>query len=204
MAGKQTDWEAIERAYRAGLLSVRELAAAHGITHGAINKRAKRDGWIRDLKAKIKAKADSLVSKSLVSTEVSTDTRLSERQEVDANARVIADIRMAHRGDITRAREMTNRLLDELSELTENRALFDQLGELMENPDDRGVDKLNDLYHKVISMPGRTKSMKELSETLRTLIGLERQAYGMDVAPDDFTAPAGLGHFYGESGAGDA
>lgn len=204
MAGKQTDWEAIERAYRAGLLSVREIAAAHGITHGAINKRAKRDGWIRDLKAKIKAKADSLVSKSLVSTEVSTDTRLSERQEVDANARVIADIRMAHRGDITRAREMTNRLLDELSELTENRALFDQLGELMENPDDRGVDKLNDLYHKVISMPGRTKSMKELSETLRTLIGLERQAYGMDVAPDDFTAPAGLGHFYGESGAGDA
>lgn len=204
MAGKQTDWEAIERAYRAGLLSVREIAGAHGVTHTAINKRAKAQGWERDLQAKIKAKADSLVSKAEVSKQVSKETVETERGIVDANARVIADIRMAHRGDITRAREMTNRLLDELSDLTENRALFDQLGELMENPDGRGIDKLNDLYHKVISMPGRTKSMKELSETLRTLIGLERQAYGMDVAPDDFTAPAGLGHFYGESGATDA
>lgn len=204
MAGKQTDWEAIEKAYRAGLLSVREIAGAHGISHVAIQKRAKRDDWSRDLNAKIRAKADALVTKSTVTTPVTREQVETERGIVDANARVIADIRMAHRGDITRAREMTNRLLDELSELTENRALFDQLGELMANPDDRGVDKLNDLYHKVISMPGRTKSMKELSETLRTLIGLERQAYGMDVAPDDFTAPAGLGHFYGESGAADA
>ncbi len=204
MAGKQTDWEAIEKAYRAGLLSVREIAGAHGISHVAIQKRAKRDDWSRDLNAKIRAKADALVTKSTVTTPVTREQVETERAIVDANARVIADIRMAHRGDITRAREMTNRLLDELSDLTENRALFDQLGELMENPDDRGIDKLNDLYHKVISMPGRTKSMKELSETLRTLIGLERQAYGMDVAPDDFTAPAGLGHFYGESGAADA
>ena len=50
------DWERIEADYRAGLLSVREIAASQGITHGAINKRAKRDGWERDLSAKIKAK----------------------------------------------------------------------------------------------------------------------------------------------------
>ena len=68
------DWEAIESAYRAGVQSVREIAAQHGITHGAINKRAKRDGWERDLKAKIKAKADALVSKREVSTLVSTKT----------------------------------------------------------------------------------------------------------------------------------
>ena len=68
MTTKQPDWEAIERAYRAGLLSIREIASAQCITHGAINKRAKRDGWERDLKAKIKAKADALVSKRTVST----------------------------------------------------------------------------------------------------------------------------------------
>lgn len=62
MTTKQPDWEAIERAYRAGLLSIREIASTQGITHGAINKRAKRDGWGRNLKAKIQAKADALVS----------------------------------------------------------------------------------------------------------------------------------------------
>jgi hypothetical protein len=35
------DWERIEADYRAGLLSVREIAAAHGVSHTAIQKRAK-------------------------------------------------------------------------------------------------------------------------------------------------------------------
>ncbi len=47
----------------------------------------------------------------------------------------------------------------------------------MLEPDDKGQDKLNEIYHKVISMPERVKSVKALSEALKNLIGLERQAY---------------------------
>lgn len=43
------DWEAIELDYRAGIKTLRQIAEENGITHGAINKRAKRDGWERDL-----------------------------------------------------------------------------------------------------------------------------------------------------------
>lgn len=177
---KQVDWERIEQLYRAGLLSVREIAAAHGITHGAINKRAKRDGWVRDLKAKIKAKADALVSKSTVSTEVSTEQLATEKATVEANAQVIARIRIAHRTDIGRYRSLANKMLEELEGLTDNRDLFDQLGELLHSPDDNGVDKLNDLYQKVISLPSRTKTLKDLGDTLKVLIGLERQAYSIE------------------------
>ncbi|MHC8403601.1 hypothetical protein [Pseudomonas sp. TMB3-21] len=188
MADKITpDWERIEQLYRAGLLSVREIAASQGITHGAINKRAKRDGWVRDLKAKIKAKADSLVSKSLVSTPVSMDTIKSERDTVEANAQVIASIRIGHRTDIGRYRRLANKLLDELEGLTDNRELFEELGELLERPDDNGMDKLNDLYRKVIDLPTRTKTLKELGDTLKNLIALERQAYdvGAEQPNDD-------------------
>jgi uncharacterized membrane protein YheB (UPF0754 family) len=171
------DWEAIESAYRAGLLSVREIASQHGITHGAINKRSKRDGWERDLKAKIKAKADALVSKREVSSKVSTETATTERILVEANAEVIASVRMEHRGDIRRARNIANTLLAELEAECTDVAALEQLGELLRREDDKGMDKLNDLYHKVISMPGRVKSMKDLSDTLKNLIGLERQAY---------------------------
>jgi len=181
MTTKQPDWEAIERAYRAGVLSVREIAAAHEVSHTAINKRAKRDGWDRDLKAKIKAKADALVSKREVSTEVSSKQAETEREIIELNAQVIANIRMAHRGDISRSRRLTNKLLDELEGLTDNRDLFEELGELMRNPDDNGQDKRNDLYNKIIDLPGRTKTMKELAETLKTLVALERQAYDLDV-----------------------
>jgi len=186
MGSKQTfDWEAIERDYRAGILSVREIASANGCTHGAINKRAKRDGWDRDLKAKIKAKADALVSKREVSTAVSTLAANTEREIIEGNAEAIVNIRMAHRADIRRSRGLTNKLLEELEQLTDHRDLAESLGEMMRNPDAFGNDRLNDLYHKIIALPNRTKIMRELAETLKTLITLERQAYNLDEQEHD-------------------
>ena len=174
------DWEAIESAYRAGVLSVRELAGKYGISHQAISKRAKKDGWERDLKAKVQAKADALVAKREVARQVATESTVSERQVIEATAEVIATVRMEHRGDIRRARELTNTLFDELAGECGDVAALEQLGELMRREDDKGMDKLNDLYHKIISLPSRVKSMKDLSDSLKTLIGLEREAYSIE------------------------
>ncbi|UOZ20293.1 hypothetical protein LCD39_09975 [Enterobacter asburiae] len=174
------DWEAIESAYRAGVLSVRELAGKYGISHQAISKRAKKDGWERDLKAKVQAKADALVAKREVARQVATESTISERQLIEATAEVIATVRMEHRGDIRRARELTNTLFDELAGECGDVAALEQLGELMRREDDKGMDKLNDLYHKIISLPSRVKSMKDLSDSLKTLVGLEREAYSIE------------------------
>ncbi len=188
MTDKQpTDWERIEQLYRAGLLSVREIAASSGVSHVAIQKRAKRDGWVRDLAAKIKAKADSLVTRDTVTSVVTKEQVVTERGIVEANAQVIAGIRIAHRTDIGRSRRLANKLLDELEGLTDNRDLFEQLGDLLRSEDDKGQDKRNDLYMKVIDLPSRSKTMKELAETLKNLIALERQAYdvGTEKPSDD-------------------
>jgi hypothetical protein len=56
----------------------REIVVSQGISHTAIQKRAKAEGWERDLGAKIKAKADAKVSASLVSGEVSAQTKVAE------------------------------------------------------------------------------------------------------------------------------
>ena len=176
------DWEKIEADYRAGIKTLRQIAGEHGVTHGAINKRAKRDGWSRDLSAKIAAKADELVSKSAVSTPVSSEARIAERELIDANAQAIVSVRLSHRKDIQRSRRITMRLLGELELQSgrENAELLEQLGEIMRREDDRGQDKLNDLYQKIISLPGRAKTMKDLGESLRVLVTLERQAFGLD------------------------
>jgi hypothetical protein len=50
------DWIQIEVDYRAGIKTLRQIADEHSISHVAINKRAKRDGWTRDIAAKIQAK----------------------------------------------------------------------------------------------------------------------------------------------------
>lgn len=181
------DWEAIESAYRAGLLSLREIASQHGISEGAIRKRAKRDDWSRDLNAKVKERADDLVRKAEVRKKVRSENALTERVLIEASAEVIASVRMEHRGDIRRAREITNMLFDELAaECTDVDAL-EKLGEMMRCPDDKGRDKLNELYHSIISMPERVKSAKALSEALKNLIGLERQAYDIGSTTADDT-----------------
>lgn len=41
------DWEAIESAYRAGVLSLRDIGAQYGVTEGAIRKKAKKLEWVR-------------------------------------------------------------------------------------------------------------------------------------------------------------
>lgn len=199
------DWERIEADYRAGLLSVREIAASQGLTHGAINKRAKRDGWERDLQAKIKAKADALVSKRAVSSVVSTERLATDRAIVDANAEVIASIRMTHRQDIGRARALAMAMVVELESQTVDRALFAKVAELLAGTGDEDEDarllpdKLIEMYQAVLSLPERSKTMKALGETLHKLITLEREAYGIaDPKKFEFTgnAPKGLSDFY--------
>lgn len=182
---KKPDWEAIESAYRAGLLSIREIASKNGITDGAIRKRAKKENWSRDLSEKIKNKSDELVRTKEVRTKVRTENVLSERVLIEANAEVIASVRMEHRGDIRKARNITNALFEELGAESADIEAFKKLGELLANPDQNGRDKLNEVYMSVISMPERVKSMKALSETLKNLITLERQAYNIDDTPKD-------------------
>jgi predicted DNA-binding protein YlxM (UPF0122 family) len=175
----KADWEAIESAYRAGLLSLREIAGKHGISEGAIRKRAKRDDWSRDLAAKIQERADDLVRKKEVRKKVRTETTLTERVLIEATAEAIAAVRMEHRGDINRARKLANVLFDELSAQCADVGALEELGEILRNEDDKGMDRLNDLYQKIISLPSRVKSMKDLSDSLKTLIGLERDAYNI-------------------------
>ncbi|ELR0646102.1 hypothetical protein R3J16_002049 [Enterobacter hormaechei] len=174
------DWEAIETAYRAGVMSLREIASQHGISEGAIRKRAKRDDWSRDLNAKIQQKAEDLVRKQEVRKQVRNETTLTERVLIEATAEVIATVRMEHRGDIRRARELTNTLFDELGAQCADVSALERLGDIMFDPDDKGRDRLNEIYQKVISLPSRVKSMKDLSDSLKTLIGLEREAYSIE------------------------
>jgi uncharacterized membrane protein YheB (UPF0754 family) len=193
------DWERIEADYRAGLLSVREIAVAHGVSHVGIAKRAKRDGWTRDLSKRIQDKAEQLVTTRTVTNELPEERAVTDRAIVEANAEVIANIRLAHRKDISRSRTLAMALLAELEQQTGSIDLFEQLGELLRSPDDKGIDKLNDLYQKVISTPGRIDGMKKLAETLKNLIGLEREAYGLKTGEDGGgeDVPTSLDHFYG-------
>ncbi|WP_404299802.1 hypothetical protein [Alicycliphilus denitrificans] len=178
------NWEVIERDFRMGVRAVTAIAQEHGITEGAIRKRAKRDGWVRDLNAKVRAKADDLVRKAEVRAQVREDQRLTENRQIEVEANIQKEIRLGERADIRRARALCMKLLAELEQQTDQVPELGELGEILRRPDDKGQDKLNDIYQAVISLPERTKTMKALAEALRILVSMEREAFGIDAHPD--------------------
>ena len=174
------DWEAVELEYRIGIKTLRQIADEQGVSNPAIVKRAKRDGWERDLSAKIHAKAESLVSKQLVSNAVSKEAVIAERQIVDANAEMMASVIRSHHNLLTRLRGIAMLLMDRLEAELEGTDLFRQLGEMMASPDEFGVDKVGDLYRKVVALPTQTDTAKKLAEMLKTIIELERKVFKID------------------------
>ncbi len=192
MSKQDVDWESVERDYRAGLLSLREIATDHGSNAATILKRAKKHGWERDLKARIAARAEALVNKQAVNAQVNKDAAVSERQIIEANAERIAQVRGEHRSDIGRARTLTMTLFSELEAQTGNFPALMELGEMLREPNDAGQDKLNDIYRAVITLPERTKTMKALAESLKSLISLEREAYGLEKAVEEPPPSSGI------------
>ena len=181
MARAVVDWEAVEREYRAGVKTLRQIGDEYGCSHTAIKKRADAEQWGRDLSDRIKAKAAELVSRDEVSKEVSKEAKASERQIVDANAEMMANVIRSHHKSLGRLDGVIQLLFSRLEAELSGTDLFAQLGELMAAPDENGTDKLNELYRKVIGLPSHTDTAKKLAETLKTKIELERKVFKIDV-----------------------
>jgi len=62
------DWEAVERDYRTGKFTLRELAEKHGCTHQAIDKRAKKHAWTKDLNDVIRQATDAALVAEMVAS----------------------------------------------------------------------------------------------------------------------------------------
>lgn len=180
------DWAMVEKHFRAGMLSLREIAKSvdDTVTEGAIRKRAKKDGWTRNLAAKIAQKAEDLVRKEVVRTPSTQLTPASEMQVIEANAELQYRIRMEHRQDIGRTKSLFQKLLHELEQITDHQDLYEEIAELYDEsgPDANGnwkVDKANELYRKIISLTGRVGNSKELVGMLEKLVKMEREAFGI-------------------------
>lgn len=105
------DWEAIERAYRAGLLSIRNIADQHGVSESAIRKRSKKHGWQRDLTEQVKSAArDKLVRTDGTRDAVRTDADIVEEASSQA-----ASVVLAHRQDLAQWRAIAQKLCGTLA-----------------------------------------------------------------------------------------
>ena len=96
-----------------------------------------------------------------MSSKVTLEPFKGETKLVEGAAVIQAGVRLTHRTDISRTRRLAMTLLAELETQTADRKAYKDIG-----------------------TPQRIDGVKKLADTLKTLVGLEREAYSLDSAPE--------------------
>ncbi|ASN67500.1 putative terminase small subunit [uncultured Caudovirales phage] len=114
---KSIDWESVESSYRVGSPSIRALADAHGLTEGAIRKRAAKEGWAGDLTEKVRI----ATKEKLVRTKVrSESTQRTDAEIVEDESEQRAGLVLAHRTGLANWRAIADKLSVALAEIDVN------------------------------------------------------------------------------------
>jgi hypothetical protein len=177
MTTKQPDWEAIERAYRAGALSIRTIADRNGISDTAIRKKAKASGWARDLSEQVRKEVrNKLVRGEVRDEQCANPERDAEivEEAAEEGARVVR----SHRRDVRKATNLANLLMDDLLTTIQQREAIEDTIEEETKGDSNGMRRATML--SAVSLPSNAKTLFQLSSAMKNLQVLERQAFGLD------------------------
>jgi hypothetical protein len=187
-AKQKTDWDAVERDYRTGRFTLRELTAKHGPTHTTIARRAEREGWTKDLTEAIRQATNAkLVQQSVqqVVQQECTNAHQAVTESVLVAAEMNKDIILGHRSDLKAARTVAVSLLDELSKAAmlaaDEDALIDILAGKHAEPQD--LARARSLVQKALSVNSRISSVKALAEAFTKLHDGERRAFNIGDEP---------------------
>ena len=170
---KQIDWEKIEKEFRAGQLSIREIASQNGCAESGIRRKMKELGVERDLTEQIAQK----VRNSLVREEMRTSNPASEKEIIETAAARSVDVVRSHRIKISSGVKTVAALFDQLATVTEKREEI--IGEIeAETSDDENSNRRN-IMLKAVALQANSSTAVSLSLALKNLVGLERQAFGI-------------------------
>lgn len=175
----KTDWEAVERDYRTGRFTLRELEAKHGAFNSSIARKAKKDGWTQDLSIAIKQATNAKLTEALVSSAAS-DGAQKDSSAVLVAAEVNKQVILGHRKGLQELTSVKRTLLDQIQQAA---ALLPDLAEVVEmvrKPDDNGIDRANDALRKAMSRSALVDDLKKLADVDEKVRKGEREAFGLD------------------------
>ncbi|WP_236169772.1 hypothetical protein [Pseudomonas atacamensis] len=177
MTTKQPNWEAIERAYRAGSLSIRTIAERQGVSDTAIRKKAKALGWARDLSDQVRKEVRSKLVRGEVRNDQGANCEL-DAEIIEEAAEEGARVVRSHRRDIRKATTLANLLMDDLLSTIQRREEIEEDIEAETSEDNNGMRRASMLA--AVSLPSNSKTLFQLSSAMKNLQVLERQAYSLD------------------------
>jgi hypothetical protein len=180
------DWDAVERDYRTGRFTLRELEAKHGAKNSTIARRAAREDWKKDLTAAVRQATNAGLIQAIVTEKCST-AQQNAAGAVLAAAEVNKQVILGHRADIAHARAVAAGLLRELQDA----ALLGEHAETLarvlageqagsEAQDDSGLARARTAVARALGVGARIGGLRGLAEAMARLQTLERQAFNIE------------------------
>ena len=194
------NWEKAERFYRAGIITNTQIGEKCGCSRQAIERRAKAEGWTRNLQSSIhKVASRKLLDATLKETTetqgrspekhsvaphtisapvAAPDVHAREREDaalVEAAAREIVSVTQAHRVEAARLIDIARDLGGKLADLVHGRAVAFEAK--TKDGSKMRVAFLGD--HESVS-----DALGKVTRALAKLVDIERKAFAMD-APED-------------------
>lgn len=187
---KVIDRERLEMDYRTGLHTFKEMSATHGISGPRIKQIADKEGWTRDLGAKIRQTAMAKLAAPPNPGKIQTEAEIVER-----GSNEVVDIVLAHRRDAGRVRALAMTMLQELETATRAPMLLQDIQTIIslhaageQVPHDM-LNRADLALHQVMTVDSRAGTLKSLADTLTKVVAIEREAHGVGVV-DPNKAPA--------------
>ena len=119
------DWEKIEGDYRAGVKTLRASAAENGISEALIRKRAKREGWERDLTEKIRKATRAAIS-------APSRSKRPESEVIAEAASIQIELIRSHQRQVQRLSGVRDKLVEHLEAIAEDGLLLGTATQVLE------------------------------------------------------------------------
>lgn len=179
---KRVDWDAVERDYRTGKFTLRELEGKHGATNSTIARWAKRHGWTQDLSVAVRQATNAALISEIVGKECSS-AQQSAAETVLAAAEVNKQVILGHRQGLQALTDVKRTLLSQIEQAAAQLPDLAEVIELVRKPDDNGIDRANDALRKAMSRSALVDDLKKLADVDEKVRKGEREAFGLDADP---------------------
>lgn len=185
------DWDAVERDFRTGKFTLRELGSAHKVSHVSIYERSKNHEWKQDLTEQIRLATNALLVQDLVNSE--TNAAYQEANTaIQIGAEVAKQVILGHRTDLKSTRNVAADLLQELSNAAFLAVDQTKLVQILvgEDATPQEQSQARSMVSKALTVNTRISSIKALADTFAKLQESERKAFSIDAAKPETPADA--------------
>ena len=161
-----TNWQAVEDAYRAGILPLGTICRNFDITRSQLQAKSITGGWSRDLLQHARAE----IAEALL-----LNRPADPRDAVAVSAAVAVEVIRSHRKDISRLRDIAAQTMERLGELVQDGITFtiDQEGKSVASPAALVLGKAQ----------GIAGALDQIASAYTRIVELERIAFGLNESP---------------------